>query len=393
MNSSPLNATTTNNFMYVASYTYPYCAPGSSSVSTAKGISVYKILKDGSHQLKQVIESENPSFITVNKDQTALYCVNELGIDDSSLDGRVSAYRIDPVDGSLSFINTQPTHGNWPCHCSVHPSGKFLLSANYGSGNFVVHPILSDSSLGELVDQHLNSSSGVGADVARQSSSHPHMISSNPSNEYVYGVDLGTDQINAWSLDTAKGKLIPAEVSVSNVASGSGPRHMTFHPNNRYSYVLNELSSTLDVFDFDSNRGSMICKQSISLMPTDTDFARPNFDPNNPGFIPEGTNTGGAICIDDEGAYLYASNRGMNTIVTYKVNSETGRLVALDWVSTRGKVPRGMQINENYLYVGNQDSNSIIQFEINRKSGLLDGKSTEIKCPVPTDFAFAHLGN
>lgn len=386
----PATSKALRSYLYVASYTYPNIAPGSSTVSDAHGISVFEVFNDGSVELIQVAECENPSFLTVNNDQTMLYCVNELGVDDTELLGRVSAFRIDQSNGKLAFLNTQSTAGNWPCHCQVHSSGRYLLTANYGSQNFIVHALLKDGSLGEMVDAYQNSSNGSGPEHNRQSASHPHMMLTNPGGQHVFGVDLGTDQVLSWSLDIHSGKLTPGEVPSANVASGSGSRHMVFHPDDQQAYVLNELSSTIDVFDFDAIRGAFIWKQSASTLPEETDLVRPQFDASNPGLVPSGSNTGGEICIDPSGRFVYSSNRGGNTIAIFKVNQLNGKLSALDWVSTGGINPRGMQMEPGgkYLFVGNQSSNNITVFEINAENGLLDSPINDVACPVPTDFAF-----
>ncbi|MGR5177473.1 lactonase family protein [Vibrio mediterranei] len=381
--------TSIGHYMYVASYTYPHCAPGSDAVSSAKGISVYEIDGCGQHQLIQVIASENPSYLSTNAEQSVLYCVNELGVDERALEGRVSAYRIDNNTGKLVFINTQRTNGNWPCHCEVTPCGRYLVSANYGSGNFVVHPIESDGSIAPLCDEAVISFDGVGADPNRQSAPHPHMMTCHPSGKFVFGVDLGSDQVLAWSLREDSG-LVPALKASTQVASGSGPRHMVIHPAGKFAYVLNELSSTLDVFEVNTETAGMIWKQSASLLPTSTDFVRPTFDATNPGKIPAGGNTGGAICIDAKGEYIYATNRGMNSVVTYVVSPDSGRVTALDWIPTEGRIPRGLAIEPDgaHVVVGNQDSDCIARFNVDPCSGKLQPNPQIIDCPVPTDFVF-----
>ncbi len=378
-----------NQYLYVASYTYPHFAPGASSVSEAKGISVYKIEAD-ELRLIQVMETPNPSFITTNSDKSMLYCVNELGVDDSSLDGRVSAFCIDSESGKLAFVNTQSTSGNWPCHCEVSADGRYLLAANYGSGNFVSVEINSDGSLGRIADQYYNTIEGCRVDINRQSAAHPHMILSASSGNYVFGVDLGNDQVNSWSL-TPEGKFVPAEVPAVTVSAGCGPRHMVFAPDNRYAYVLNELSSSVNCYKFDNERASFIWGQTLSLLPEGSIYSRPEFDPNNPGKVPEGSNTGGEICMSFSGDYLYATNRGMNAIVTYSVDKVTGLLKAIDWISTEGRTPRGMALDPTgrHLYVGNQDSDTIVRFNISEDNGRLSEASKLVtNCAVPTDFSF-----
>ncbi|WP_240205786.1 lactonase family protein [Vibrio sp. CyArs1] len=381
---------THKKYMYVASYTYPHSAPGSDTVSTAKGISVYEIDDSGNHELVQVMESANPSYLTCNSDQSILYCVNELGVDDRKMEGRVSAYRIDAHTGLLTFLNTQSTNGNWPCHCEVTPCGRYLVSANYGTGNFIAHQIEQDGSIGLMVDEVVITLDKIGADPNRQSASHPHMMTAHPSGKFLFGVDLGSDKIYTWSIQQEDRVLSPIAQASTQVASGSGPRHMVNHPNGQFAFVLNELSSTLDVFIVNEATGSMVWKQSTSLLPADTDFQRPIFDPTNPGKVPVGGNTGGAICINDDGSYIYATNRGMNSIVVYAVCGESGKVTAIDWVSTEGCIPRGLSIepNGNYVVVGNQNSDTIARFKIDKQNGKLQQNPQIILCPVPTDFVF-----
>lgn len=383
------------SYVYVGTYSGPDLAPGGKKPSTSKGIYVFKMDMSGSLSLIQVVATENPSFLALNPSKQYLYCVNELGTDDAGSPlGRVSAYKIDSLSGKISFINTESTNGTWPCHCIVHPSGKYLLTANYGSGSFPVYPILDDGSIGQMTDMFQSSGNGSGPDGARQAGAHAHMILTNPGAQHVFGVDLGADKIYSLNLDLTTGNFSPGIVPHANLASGVGPRHIEFHPSDKFSYVLNELSSTIDIFDFDPVRGSFTWIQNVSTLPKDTSYVRPKFDPNNPGKVPEGTNTTAEIRIHPNGKWIYATNRGMNSIAIFMVDSTTGKLTPVDWVSTKGDVPRGMNIEPSgaFLIVGNQNSDSIIVFNINSSDGKLDGPRHMIDSPVPVDFAFSTIG-
>jgi 6-phosphogluconolactonase len=339
----------------------------------------------------QVVTDENPSFLALDPTMNYLYCVNELGADgDGKPLGRVSAYQIDRSDGKLRFLNTQLTNGTWPCHIWVHPSGKYLFAANYGSGNFPVFPIQDDGSIGEMTDLVQDAGNGTGPDQVRQEGPHAHMILTNPGAQHVFGVDLGADQVMAWNFDLASGKLSPGTVPYANVVSGAGCRHMGFHPSDKFAYVLNELSSTVDVFDFDPNRGSFIAIQTISTLPGDTKYVRPAFDPTSPGKVPTGTNTTAEIRVHPSGKWVYGTNRGANTIAVFEVDPKSGKLTATDWTSTRGEIPRGMNIDPSgtFLCVGNQNSDSILVFGIDPRNGKLQGPVQTINSPVPVDFAF-----
>ncbi|GEM79091.1 lactonase family protein [Vibrio superstes] len=378
-------------FVYIGTYSAPNFAPGAQKPSTAKGIYVYKLTESGELSFVQSVQSDNPSFLAVDRNKSVLYCVNELGNNDSGHPmGRVSAYKIDKESGELSYLNTQLTNGTWPCHCTVHSSGQYLLAANYGSGSFVSLPINADGSLGEIVGFYQSEANGKGSIGERQEGAHAHMIVNGPSDKHVFGVDLGTDKIFAFNLNANTGELSLSDVPFANVAAGAGPRHMDFHPSSKFAYVLNEFSSTIDVFDFDSVRGSFALIHSISTLPVDTKFKRPNFNPTNPGYVPTGTNTTAEIKVHPQGKWLYATNRGADSIAVYGIDQTTGKLYPVEWVSSGGNVPRGMNIDTtgSILLVGNQNSDNTLSFKIEPSTGKLGEPLTTAKIPVPVDFAF-----
>ncbi len=381
-----------SRYVYVGTYTAPNFAPGGKVASTAQGIYVFKMDEArGGLTPVEVVTTENPTYLAVDPTMNYLYCVNELGADSGGNPlSRVSAYQIDRSSGKLRFINTQPSNGTWNCHIWVHPSGKYLFAANYGSGSFPVYPILDDGSIGEMIDFIQDSGDGTGPDPARQEGPHAHMILTNPGAQHVFGVDLGADQVMVWNFDQGSGKLTPGTVPYANVASGAGPRHMAFHPSDKFAYVLNELSSTVDVFDFDPVRGAFIGIQAVSTLPADTKYVRPKFDPTNPGKVPTGTNTTAEIRVHPSGKWVYSTNRGANTIAVYKVDPNSGKLTSTDWASSGGEIPRGMNIDPSgtFLYVGNQNSDNILVFSIDPRDGTLHGPVQTIKSPVPVDFAF-----
>lgn len=380
--------------VYVGTYSAPNIAPGGHAPSKAEGIYVYRLEDDGRLSILQIVQAENPSFLAVNPTLEFLYCVNELGEDNQGgFLGSVNSYKIDPKNGRLSFLNMEPTKGTWPCHCSVHPSGKFLMAANYGTGSFVIYPIENDGRIGHPAQLINCPKNGTGPDKARQSGPHAHMVCTNPGGQHVFGTDLGTDRIFAFEIDQLSGKLAPGEVPFANVASGSGPRHLVFHPNDANAYVLNELSSTIDAFTFDASRGSFIWKQAFSTLPEDTNLQRSVFDDNNPGFVPNGGNTPAAIEVHPNGKWLYATNRGMSTVVKFSIDPDTATLRDPDWSPTFGQIPRGMGIDPTgqLLVLGNQNSNTIVIYDINLENGDLKEESRSFNSLTPVDFAFGPL--
>jgi 6-phosphogluconolactonase len=194
---------------------------------------------------------------------------------------------------------------------------------------------------------------------------------------HVFGVDLGADKVNVWTLDLGTGVLTPNVVPFVPVASGSGPRHMAFHQNRRFAYVLDELASSITAFAYDPERGAMIWLQTVSTLPAD--FA--------------GTNTTAEIRIHPDGQFLYNTNRGHNTVTMYEIDGDTGKLKVIGWQSTGGEWPRGMNIDPSgtFLCAANQNTDTIVVFNINRANGKLKPTGTVVHTPTPVDVEFGGL--
>ncbi len=174
----------------------PIQRQGGDVPSTALGIYVFRLDTTGTLHFLQAVETENPSFLAVDPTQRYLYCVNELGEDTEGQQlGQVTAFAINSLDGNLTFINAQPTLGLYPCHCNIHPSGNFLMAANYGSGNFPVFPLNPNGSISPASDIGYSTANGSGPNPIRQEASHAHMVLSNPSQQHLFGVDLGADRV------------------------------------------------------------------------------------------------------------------------------------------------------------------------------------------------------
>jgi 6-phosphogluconolactonase len=369
-------------YVYVGTYTAPNVAPGGLVASTATGIYLFKMdPRDGGLDLVESFDTPNPSFLAINPTNTFLYSTNELGPGQVPVtktgNGAFSAWAIQSNGylkalGSVLYGNVD-SDGTFPAHLSVHPSGKYLLGSNYGTGNFPIYQINPDGSIGEMTDVFQDEGNGTGPNPARQEGPHAHMILTDPSQKHVFGVDLGADQVMAWTLDLTKGKLSPGTVPHASVASGSGCRHMVFHPTLNFAYVINELVSSVTAFSFDPDRGAFIWIQTISTLP-------PKFT---------GTSTCAEIRVHPSGKWIYGTNRGHNTVVVYEVDQKTGKLDVVEWESTRGAIPRGMNIDPSgtFLYAGNQNSDSIAVFRINQVYGKLDF-SELVHTPVPVDIEF-----
>jgi len=356
-------------FVYVGTYTFPGTAPGGTHQSQAKGIYVFRMNpSNGGLTLLQIAEIPNPSYLALDPPLGHLYSVNEMTA------GAVSAYVINQANGMLTPLNTLvPTNGQDTTHLSVQPSGQYLFAASYTSGNFQVFRILPDGSIGAMTENFQSVGNGTGPNPARQEGPHAHQIITDFDGDHVFGVDLGADKVNLWNLDQGAGTLNPNTVPFAGIASGSGPRHMAFHPDRQHAYVLSELASSVTVFDYDPVRAAFIWQQTISTLP-------PDFT---------GTNTTAEIRIHPSGRFLYNTNRGHNSVTMFEIEPDTGELEVIGWESTRGEWPRGMNIDPSgtFLYAANQNTDNIAVFRIQLANGRLKF-STLVNTPTPVDVEF-----
>jgi 6-phosphogluconolactonase len=314
----------------------------------------------------------NPSFLVVSAGKDYLYAVNELTAERGA-HGTVTAFAIDPVTKSLTYLNKQSTHGFAPCYLSIDDTGQFVLVANYESGSLCVLPIEADGRLGEATDvvQH----HGSGPNAERQEGPHAHMIIPGPDRRTIYAVDLGIDKLLAYDLDLRHGKLLAIGSAVTQLAPGTGPRHLAFHPNRQFAYVISELQSTVIVLRLGDRRGTLEELQTISTLPA--------------GFAEE--NSGAEIEAAPSGRFVYASNRGHDSIAIFGVDPATGTLSLVGHVSTRGVGPRYFAIDpsETFLLVANQDSDTIVTYRIDQETGQLAWAGHTANVPTPVCIRFA----
>jgi 6-phosphogluconolactonase len=281
--------------------------------------------------------------------------------------GFLSSYSIDRQSGKLTFLNQVDSGGSIPAHLVVEPTGKTLFVANYGNGNLISFAIKPDGSVGERIgfDQYTGSS----INPVRQEGPHAHEAVLSPDNRFLFVPDLGTDQIRIYRVDAAKGTFTPNDPPTVKVKAGLGPRHFIFGRGTKFAYVLCEMGSTVLVFSYDSVKGSLTPVQTISTLP-------PDFT---------GIDNSSEIGIGRSGRFLYASNRGHDSIAVFAIDPAKGTLTKVDTVPT-GKIPRSFAIDPagKYLVVGSQMSNNIAVFSIEPKDGLLKatGQPLDIAGPV-----------
>ncbi len=303
----------------------------------------------------------NPSYLTIDEERSLLYAVSEIGPDvDSS--GQVVAYQI-LADGQLKELNRQATHGFAPCYVSLHPDGSSVLVANYVGGTVAVLPRRPDGSLSPASDTLQFTGSGPHAE---QEASHPHCILPGPGGQFVFVADKGTDRIEVLNWETAEGQASLSRQSGITVQAGAGPRHLAFHPKQRWLYLINELDATVNAYTLDPATGNLQLLQSITTLPESY----------------QGQNTCADIHLSPDGTYLYASNRGHNSLAIYKVLPD-GRLEARGHASTAGEFPRNflMHPNGKQVLVANQNSDNIVVFDRDTTDGSL---SVSEILPSPT---------
>jgi 6-phosphogluconolactonase len=320
-------------------------------------------------------ETTNPTFLAVDPTGRFLYAVNEIPQFEGRSTGAVSAFAIVPGTGKLTFLNEVPSGGSGPCHLTVDSTGKYVVVADYDSGNLAVFPILSDGRLGSstALVQHR----GTSVNPERQEGPHVHSVYMSPDNRFVVSADLGLDQVFVYHFDATKGTLTPNVPPSVGVEAGAGPRHFAFHPNGKFGYAIDEMKSTITEFSYDPANGVLNRLRAISTIPA--------------GFKNE--NDAAEVAVHPSGKFLYASNRGLDSIAVFSVNPSSGSLRLLAQVPTLGKTPRNFSIDPTgtYLFVANQDSDNVVRFRINANTGLLSPTGQVLQVPSPVCVTFVAI--
>jgi 6-phosphogluconolactonase len=340
----------------------------------SRGIYVYRF--DNStgalHETSVAEGIENPSFLAVHPNAKYLYSSDEIDSFENQYAGAVSAFAIDAQSGKLTLLNRQSAGGTSPCHLVVDPAGRHVLVVGYGSGTVAVLPIGDDGQLQPVADliQHQGSS----IDPVRQSSPHPHEIIVAPGGKFALVPDLGLDQILQYRFNSGTARLTANEPPYASAAPGAGPRHLAFHPDGRRAYVINELDLTVSAFDFDAEHGLLSHLETTSAVPE--------------GIGRTGV-SGAEIAVHPSGNFLYASLRGLDQIVSFRIDQSTGRLTPLERISTGGKTPRSFTIDPSgkWLLAANHGSGTIAVFRI-KESGQLEATSEQASVPSPVCLQF-----
>lgn len=311
-------------------------------------------------------ELENPTYLTISKDNQYLYSVVKEGET-----GGITAFSI-KEDGRLTTVNSQLLAGASPCHVSVDSKNRYVFSANYHKGEVVSHLINQENGALQSVASVINHE-GRGPDP-RQDKPHTHYVGLTPDEKYLAVVDLGIDALITYAINEngtlSKVKLLPLK-------AGSGPRHLAFHPNGKFAYVMTEFSSEVIVLSYHQENGHFSEQQYISTLPAD-------FSENNQG---------SAIHISSDGRFIYAGNRGHNSIAVFTVNQETGELRFIEHTSTEGDWPRDFAFDpsEKFVIASNQESGNLVLFSRDENSGCLSLIQSDIAVPHPVCVKFLNI--
>jgi 6-phosphogluconolactonase len=347
--------------LYVGTYT-----------GQSKGIYTLKLdMESGALSGPEVAaETANPSFLAMAPTGRFLYAVNEIGNFGGKNTGAVSAFAVAPETGKLTLLAQQPSGGAAPCH--VVTDGRNVVVANYGSGTVEVLPVAANGGLGAPTQmvQH----QGSGPNRGRQEGPHAHGVGFDPTGKVLLAADLGIDKVVAYGYDAATGRLAADPARAAQAEAGAGPRHFAFHPGGRFLYVINELNSTVAVYAYDAAKGATAV-QSVSTLPAGTG----------------GGNAPAEIAVHPSGKFVYASNRGHNSLAIFAVDAATVKLSLVDNEPTQGAGPRHFAIDPSgtFLVAANQDSGNLVVFRIDPATGKLKGCGYKVEVPAAVCIVFA----
>lgn len=317
-------------------------------------------------------ETVNPSWIALAPSGRFLYAVNEVGNYQGPNSGGLSAFAVDQATGRLTFLNEIATRGAGPCYVSVDRAGKYALVANYDGGSVAVFPILADGKLGAATAfiQH----TGHGTNPERQEGPHAHSIVVTPDDRFAIVNDLGLDELLVYKFDSAKGTLTPNDPPFAKLEPGAGPRHFALAPDGKFAYVVNEMGWTVTVFSANLQTGVFQPIESVRTLAA--------------GF--RGRNEDAEVEVHPSGKFLYASNRGEDSIAVFAIDPKKGTLKMIEDVPTGGKEPCSFAIDPTgkLLFVGNENSDDIVIFRIDAKTGQLTQTGEKLEVPSPVCIKF-----
>jgi len=306
--------------------------------------------------VKSVAAGNYPSFMAFDPTFAHLYAVNES-------DGKLASFSVDPKTGDLTFVNRVDSGGAAPAFVTVDHSGKYVLVANYNAGTTRIFPVRTDGGLGAPSDD-------------KSPGKNSHMIVTDPSNQFAFVMNKGSDTITQYAFDATKGTLTPNDMPSVMTPTGSGPRHLAFHPNGKYAYLIAETDDTLSAYEYDAKLGTLSFSESKSTLPAGVNGA---------------SNTCAEVVVAPSGKFVYGSNRGHDSIARFSIDSATGKLTFIDTTPSGGNVPRSFTLTDDgeLMLVANESGN-VTSFSVNTKSGAL---TKLLSSDVPQKPQFVGIAN
>lgn len=318
-------------------------------------------------------EMSGPGFLAMHPNKSHLYAVGSLDAKPS-----VAAFAIGGRggDASLAFVNSVEIGDGGAAHVGVHPTGKMLLTAQYGGGSVAAFRLKSDGSL-DARTQIIEHEGGSGVVPGRQKSPHPHWTGYSPDGKFAFVPDLGLDQVKIYRVDADNAQI--TSHGKAELPPGGGPRHMKFHPGGRWVYVLNELSLSVTVFDYDASKGSMKPKQTLNAVPKEQ-------------LVKEQFKSASEIRVHPNGRFLYTANRGHDTITVFRVNADDGTLNVVERENIRGATPRNFNLDPSakWLLAAGQESHTLASFAVDQKNGELTFNRSIVSTPAPICVLFTY---
>ncbi len=360
MISIPSNSQSIKRFFYVSSYDKEYTA----------GIALFQLdYTNGKiEKLKEFDAEANSDYLAISPNNLYLLSV---AMDEDKNSGLITSFSINTENGELSYEDEEPSGGTDPCYITINKKSSCAIIAHYSGGNVTVASLLENGNLSGIIDNKKHQ--GSGPNKERQEGPHPHMCYYSPKGNYIFVPDLGLDKIMVYKLND-NGHLKSAKSPYGKVTPGAGPRHFVLHPGNNFGYVVNELNSTITAFSFSKKSGELSEIQVANSL-------KENF---------EGDNYLADVHISPDGRFLYASNRGHDSISIFAIDQSTGKLNLIKNESCGGKWPRAFNIDPTgqFLIVANEHSDNLVLFNIDQDTGLLKMMDEANDFPAPRCIKF-----
>lgn len=359
-------AATAGSLVFVGTYTGP----------KSRGIHAFRLIERAGEPALEPLglaaEMAQPSFLTLDPARGLLFAISESGTFGDRPTGWVASFRIDRATGRLERLSTTSSGAPGPCHLLLDRTGRTILVANYSGAAVASLPVDSSGRLGEPVSVLRHE--GRSVHPTRQQAPHPHAVTLDPAERFLYVCDLGIDQVRAYRFDATTHRLTPHTPTHVSLRSGAGPRHLAFRPDGRFAYAVNELDSTVTVFRHDPAAGRLEPVESVSTLPA--------------GF--SGRSTTAEIQAHPNGRWLYASNRGHDSLAIFAIDAERGTLSARGHVPTRGRTPRhfGWDPTGTIVALGNQDSDTVVLGRLDPATGAIRPSPHVAAVPSPVCMVF-----